>query len=234
MFRSFRLAPAVAVGVASLSVAPAGASAAPAVALDRPCYAHLPTRGSEPIVARITGGTPGANFLLAATGPGKATGSAGSTSGTFDGAGNATVQLTDVSPPSGTIDPTKGEQVQLTIQDFGAGGAETPVGTALITNIAITVSSRPRSPRAHRLLRVSAGSAFAGKALFGFIVKPGSSRVLRRFRVGTANVCGYASTRAIVAPRSYRAGSYRVYVNPGSRLDKSHAVVFAFTITKTF
>jgi hypothetical protein len=226
-----RIAPAVA--VAALIV-PAAASSAPAVTLDRSCYAHLPTRGSEPIVATITGGTPGAGFLLAATDPGKGTGSAGSVSGTFDGAGNATAQIPDVSPPSGTINPSKGEQVQLSVQDFGAGGAETPVGTALITNIAITVSSRPRSPRAHRLLRVSAGSTFAGKALYGFVVKPGASKVLRRFRVGKANACGYASTRAIVAPRSFRAGSYRVYVNAGRRLNKPRAVAYAFTITHTF
>ena len=232
MSRPARLAPVAA--VLAFAVAPAAASAAPAVTLDRPCYAHVPTRGSEPIVATITGGTPGADFLLAATVPGKGTGSAGSTSGTFDAAGNATAQITDVSPPSGTIDPTKGQQVQLSIQDFGAGGAETPVGTALVTNIAITVSSRPRNPRARRLLRVSGGGTFAGKSLYGFVVKPGSSHVLRRFRVGKGNVCGYASTRAVVGPRSFRPGSYRVYVNAGKRLNKPFAVSYGFRITRTF
>ena len=233
MLRSSRLA-ALAIALAALSIVPATASATPAVLLDRPCYAHLPTSGSEPIAATITGGTPGAGFLLSVAGPGKATGSSGSVSGTFDAAGNATAQITGVTPPSGTIDPTKGEQVRLTLQDFGAGGAETAVGNALVTTIAIAVSSTPRSPRAHRLLRVSAGGAFAGKVLYGFITKPGSSRVLRRFRIGKANVCGYASTRAVVAPRSFRAGAYRVYVNAGKKLDKPHALGYSFTITQGF
>src|SRR3954447_8609879 len=226
--------PASVAALTALALAPAVADAAPTLTLDKPCYAHVPTRGSEPIVATIAGGTPGADFTLAATAPGKGTGSAGSASGTFDAAGNAVAQIADVSPPSGTIDPSSGEKVQLSIQDFGGGAAETPVGNALVTNIAITVAATPNNPRKRRLLRVSGGGTFAGQTLYGFVVKPGSSRVLRRFRVGKANGCGYASTRAVVAPRSFRSGAYRVYVNAGRKLNKKLAVAYAFSITRTF
>ena len=206
------------------------ASAAPVVTLDQACYAHLPGRGSEPITANITGGTPGAEFVLTARG--KDGGTAGSTSGTFDAAGNAFAQLDGVSPPSGTTKPTKGQTLQLSIQDFGAGGADTPVATALITNIAMQVAAKPRNPRLRRTIRVSAGRAFARKKLFGFVTKPGSGRVLRRIKLGRANVCGFASTRAVVAPRGQGSGSFRLYVNAGRRLDKPRAVAFSFRIIR--
>src|SRR5215212_8870405 len=121
----------------TLCIAPA-ASAAPAVALDAACYAHLPGEGSQPIVASITGGTPGADFALTAKGKGGQT--AGSTSGTFDEAGNAVAQIDGVQPPSGTTQPSKGQALDIAIQDFGAGGAETPVASTLVTNISMQVS----------------------------------------------------------------------------------------------
>lgn len=213
--------------VASLCLA-APALAAPAVALDQACYAHLPGRGSEPIVATLTGGTPGAGFLLTARGKGGQ--AAGSTSGTFDAAGNAVAQIDGIRPPSGTTKPTKGQEIQVVVQEDG--GAETPGATALVTNIAMQVSPRPRNPRLARRVRVSAGRAFARKTLYGFVTKPGSGRVLRRIRLGRANVCGFASTRAVVAPRGQGGGSYVLYVNAGPRLDKERAVGFGFRIVR--
>ena len=215
-------------------VAASAAAAAPTVTLDRACYAHVPTKGSQPIIAQLAGGTPGANFVLNATAPGKGLGSAGSTSGVFDAAGNARAEIDDIFPPSGTIDPDKGEPVQISIEDFGAGGVDTPLATTLVTTISMSVSSRPRSPHRKRRLRVSGGDFFAGRTLYGFITKPKSRHVLRRFKVGKANVCGFASTRAIVAPRSFRAGSYRVWVNAGRKLNRKFGIAYGFRITRGF
>lgn len=225
--------------VAAALVAPAVALAAPTGALaltgtlNQPCYSHVPTQGSEPVVVSLAGGTPNANFLVAATVPGKGTGSAGSTTGTFDAAGNAVAQIADVSPPSGTIGPTKGQPIDISVQDFGAGGAQQALGQATVTNLALSVSSRPDSPRAHRRVSVS-GTPFAGQRIYGFIVKGTSRHVLRRFLVGTGNACGFATARRVVAPRGYRTGTYRLYVNAGPRLDKAHAIWSSFRIFRRF
>src|SRR5688500_1680790 len=107
MVRLPRLLVAAAAPLAvSLSIA-GTAAAAPAVTLDQACYAHLPGRGSEPILASLTGGPPGGECLLTARGKGG--GTAGSTSGTFDDAGNAVARIDNVAPPSGTTQPTKGQ-----------------------------------------------------------------------------------------------------------------------------
>src|SRR5512135_2758286 len=124
--------------VAALLAVPAGASAVTAT-FNQPCYTHIPTQGSQPIVVSLTGGTPGANFLVSATVPGKGTGSAGSANGTFDAAGNGTAAITDVSPPSGTIDATRGQRINLSVADSGAGGTDVPVGSTLVTNLSMTV-----------------------------------------------------------------------------------------------
>jgi hypothetical protein len=202
-------------------------------AVDKACYSHIPTRGSEPITVTLSAGTPGANFLVAATVPGKGVGSAGSVSGTFDAAGNGTAQITNVSPPSGTIGPTKGQAVTISVQDFGAGGVDTPIATATITNIALSVGSRPRSPRARRTVTVS-GTPFANQDMYGFVVKGTSRTVLRRIHLGRTNACGFVTTKAVVAPRSYRPGSYRLYINPGRSLDKAKAIGSRFSITRRY
>ena len=207
------------------------ASAAVTVAIDRSCYSHVPGQGTQPIVATITGGTPGANFLLSASDPGEGRGSAGSASGTFDAAGNAVAQLTNVFPPSGSIGPLRGQPVNLSLTDYGSGQTDVPVGRAVITNLALDVASKPRSPREPRRVRVS-GTPFAGKRLFGFVTKPGSSRVLRRFALGKANRCGFATSKEIVAPRSFASGEYRLYVNAGRKLRKPLALAYSFRLTK--
>lgn len=226
---SIRSIAAGALATAGLLVAVPAASAATAT-LNQACYTHIPTRGSDPIVATLTGGTPGANFIFSATVPGMGTGSAGFATGTFDAAGNATSQITNVSPPSGTIGPTKGQVVNLTVQDFGAGGAEQPVGQATITNLAMSISGTPRSPRAHRRVSVS-GTPFANQRMYGFVVKGTSRHILRRVYLGKANACGFVTSREIVAPRSFRPGSYRFYINAGPTLNKPRAIGNRFSIT---
>jgi hypothetical protein len=203
------------------------AAAAPSVTVDRQCYAHLPSRGSEPISAVITGGTPGADFNLIARGLKGQT--AGEASGTFDAAGAATAQILDIRPPSGSIKPNKGEPVTFVVQDTGTQ-TETTSGGALVTTISMTVSAKPRNPRLARAITVSGGRVFAHKTLFGFVTKPGSGKVLRRVRVGKTNICGYAKTKQVVAPRGAGAGNFRIYVNPGAKLDKPNAIYFSFRI----
>src|SRR5687767_3617440 len=140
MTRPSRLAP-LAFAAASLCLT-GTAFAAPTATLDQACYAHLPSGRSEPIVATLAGGTPNGDFTLTARGRNGAT--AGSVSGTFDAAGNAVAGIENVAPPSGTSNPSKGEPLELSIQDFGAGTPDTPVANALITNISMAISAKPR------------------------------------------------------------------------------------------
>ena len=220
----------------SAVIAAAAALAGPAVAsaatgtLNQPCYTHIPTRSSQPIVISLTGGTPGADYEVAATVPGKGLGSAGSADGTFDAAGNAIAQITDVSPPSGTIDPTKGQAVSISVQDFGVEGAPpVTIGTALITTLSMSVSDKPSNPHARRLIRIS-GAPFAHRRLYGFITKLHGSHVLKRIAIGRGDVCGFAKTKAVVAPPSFKAGNYRFYINAGKKLNKKFALSTSFEI----
>jgi hypothetical protein len=207
------------------------ASAAVTGTVSKPCYLHVPVKGSEPIVVTLAGGTPGANFIVKATSPGKGIGSAGFVNGTFDAAGNATAAVADVFPPSGSIGPIKGEPLVLTVQDFGTGtgAVDVPIAQTLITNFAMEVSAKPRSPRKARAVTVS-GTIFAGQKLYGFVVKGTNPKVLRRLSLGTADGCGYLKSKGVVAPKGFRRGSYRFYVNAGPKLNKALAIGSGFRI----
>jgi hypothetical protein len=217
----------------------AGAVAVPGSALavtggaNKACYSHLPTKGSEPVVVTLAGGVPGANFVVAATVPGKDWGSGGSASGTYDVAGNAIAVIPDVTTPSGTIDPVRGAAIALSVRDFtAAGSADTQLGAVLVTNIAIKVASRPTNPRKRRRVSVS-GTPFADQRLYGFVVKGKSRHVLHRFLLGRADGCGFVSTKALVAPVPLRPGRFRLYVNAGKKLAKARAIGSGFRIYRT-
>ena len=218
--------------VITAAAALAGPAAASAVTgtLNQPCYTHIPASGSQPIVIALTGGTPGADYEVAATVPGKGLGSAGSGDGTFDASGNATAQITDVSPPSGTIDPTKGQRVDISVQDFGVdGSAPVPIGSTLITTLSMSVSSKPTNPHSRRAIRVS-GAPFANRRIYGFITTVHGSHVLKRIALGRGDVCGFTSTKAVVAPPSFKFGTYRLYVNAGKKLNKKLSLWTTFKI----
>ena len=218
--------------VITAAAALAGPAAASALTgtVNQACYTHVPTRGSQPIVIALTGGTPGADYEVAATVPGKGLGSAGSADGTFDAAGNATAQITDVSPPSGTIDPTKGQPVSISVQDFGVvGAAPVTIGNALVTTLSMSVSDKPNNPRARRAVRVS-GAPFANKRIYGFITKVHGSHVLKRIALGRGDVCGYTTAKAVVAPPNFKTGTYRLYVNAGKKLNKKLSLWTSFQI----
>jgi hypothetical protein len=222
----------VAASAAFLLAVPAAASAVTGT-IAKPCYSHLPTKGTEAIIVTLAGGTPGAGFVIAATVPGKGLGSAGSNSGNFDPAGNAITQIKDVFPPSGSIDPIKGEPIVITVKDFGVPTVvDNPIGATLITNLAMDVATTPRSPRKKRVITVS-GTPFAGQALYGFVVKGTSKKVLRRVSLGTADGCGYVSAKGIVAPKGFRTGTYRFYINAGPTLNKPSALFSTFRLSRS-
>lgn len=226
-YRTWALSAAVTV-VAALA-GPAAASAVTG-SLNQACYTHIPTRGSQPIVIALSGGTPGADYEVTATVPGKGLGSAGSADGTFDASGNATAEITDVAPPSGTIDPTKGQRVDISAQDFGVvGSTAVPIGSALVTTLSMSVSDKPSNPHARRAVRVS-GAPFAHRRIYGFITKVHGSHVLKRISIGRGDVCGFTTTKAVVAPPNFKPGTYRLYVNAGKKLNKKFSLWTSFQI----
>lgn len=231
-----QLAGAALVSAAALA-APMAASAGSAQAaitasgLHR-CYSGIPLGRQATITAHFSGGTPFDRFMFIATVPGKGTGSAGSSDGdtAFDQLGNGTASITNVFPPSDASGPLAGERVDLSVEEFGAAGdVTTPIGSVLITNIALNVSDTPRNPRKKRMVTLS-GTPFAGKKIYGFVTNKKGTKVLRRFYVGRGNVCGYTKRKAVVAPKSYKRGSYRVYVNAGKKLNKKRALGIKFSI----
>lgn len=231
--RTHTLAAAAAAAAATALLAPSAALALTGHA-DHECYTHIPTKGSQPIVVALSGGTPGGGFVLAATVPGQGLGSAGSTDGDFDASGNASARIGNVFPPSGSIDPIRGRRVNLSVQDFGAPGSPTTqLGSVLITNLAIKVAARPISPRKPRRVTVS-GTRFAHRRVYGFVVKGSSTHVLHRFRLGKGDVCGYVSHKARVAPAHYRTGRYRLYVNAGRKLERPKALRYDFRIYRRY
>jgi len=232
MPRPMTLAAVPAIAMLGLAAVPAVGSAA-TITPSAPCYATLYDDSKpsgqklqyQPMVGTITGGTPGGRFQIYGVG-----GKAGSQVGNFDGAGNASYTIASYSTPG--INPSAGRTVKLEVTEFlGAGG--TPItgsASVKVSTIAVDVATRPSNPRKARVVRVS-GTPFANQKLYGFIVRGSkSSKVLKRISLGTANACGYARKRAIVAPSSYRTGSYRLYINAGKKLDKSKAIANGFRI----
>ncbi|CAB4943045.1 unannotated protein [freshwater metagenome] len=228
MPRPTALAAIPAIAVLGLAAVPAASSAA-TIAPSSACYSTLFQNSKltyQPMTGTITGGTPGGRFQIFGVG-----GKASSQVGNFDAAGNAGYSITSYSSPG--INPSAGRTVELQVREFAAGGSPITGSTKVkVSTIAIDVKNTPRSPRAKRVIRVS-GTPFAGQRLYGFVVRGSkSTRVLKRISMGTANACGYARTRGVVAPSNYRTGSYRLYINAGKKLDKSKAIGYGFRISR--
>ena len=226
--RRTKLIAAAALGAAA--AVPATASAAVTATFDQGCYSNVPTQGTQPITAQLTGGTPNGTYQLFLTGKGEGEGSVGSVDGTFDAAGNATAQITGARVPNAGIDPTPGVAVDAAVTEFATTGpVTTPVSPVRLAVAGLAVGGRADSPTAKRRVQVGA-APYAGLPLFGFVTKPGSSKVLRRVSLGKGNACGYASKRAVVAPKVFRTGNYRFYINPGNKLRKSAAIYSSFRL----
>lgn len=227
MPRPTLLAAVPAAALLGLAAVPASGTAA-AIVPSAPCYATLFQSGKgityQPMTGTITGGTPGGRFQIFGVG-----GKASSQVGNFDAAGNAAYSISSYSSPG--INPSAGRTVELQVREFAAGASPiTGAAKVKVTTIAVDVNTKPRSPRSKRVVRVS-GTPFAGQRLYGFVVRGSkSSRVLKRISLGRANACGYARTRAVVAPSNYRTGNYRLYINAGKKLDKDKAIANGFRI----
>ena len=212
----------------SAAVRPAAIAAAPFAR----CYSAFASAGAT-IAVNLTGGTPGDAYQVTATYPGQGAGSAGSASSTtpFASDGTGSITLTGVFPRNTQV-PSKGELVDLAVTDFNANGTTTtPLGSVRITNLALNISAKPTNPRKAREVVVS-GSPFAGKPLYGFVTNKRATKVLRRFYLGRGNVCGYTARKAIVAPKTFAFGSYRIFINAGKKLDKPFAISEAFSLVR--
>jgi hypothetical protein len=213
-----------------LAAVPAVGSAA-TIAATTPCTTHVPlykyasNPDPFPTTIAVTGGTPGARFLVAASDPKRGfDGSKGSQSGTFDAAGNGSVVIDAITLPYRNSDdllaPSAGRDINLSVQDYGRGGAVIATGSTKVTNLSAEVVTKGRSPRSSLPIRAS-GAMFAGQKLTAFVVRgTKGSKVIKRYSLGTGNVCGYVSSKKAFA-RGRSNGSYSVYVQPGSKLDKS-------------
>jgi hypothetical protein len=214
-------------GAAALLALPSGAAAVTGT-VDGACASNLPSSTrDEPIVTTLAGGTPGSPFTVLASLPGKKAGSAGSVAGTFDAAGGATASITSLFGLGSA--PSAGRTLELAVRE--ASGIVTPIAETLVTNYTIAVAGRPTSPTAKRLVTVS-GTPLAGKRLYGFVVRKGSSRSLRRVSLGVADECGHARARVALAPSRSARGTFRLYVGPGTKLRRTSAttLVQGFTI----
>lgn len=197
-----------------------GAAAAPTASVLQPCHAVAVLGGpDEPIEVALAGGDPGTTFRLLAARPGRAAGSAGSTAGVYDADGDATVRITRLRGLGTT--PSPGRTVDLAVRD--AGGTITPVAETLAAPWTVDVAASPARLGARRVVRAS-GTPFAGARLSAFLVRAGSTKVLRRVSLGTADDCGHVRRSVAILPRGLRPGSYRVWVGAGSKLRRSAAV----------
>lgn len=200
---------------------------------DRACYTHVvgssAQQVTQPVNVGLNGGTPGGPFQVVAT---RSNGqSAGSTSGTFDAAGNGLAQITNLFPSGGAIGPLKGQKLRITVKDLTTS-ITAPIRTVRLTNLGLSGSAKPRNPRLKRTVRVS-GTVFARKRIYGFVTSSNGKRVLDRFRIGRGNVCGYAKRRAVVAPSPFAFGSFRFYASPSRKLKRKRSVFIRFTIRRT-
>jgi hypothetical protein len=228
MSRSLSLAAVPAIALLGLAAVPAASSAA-TIAPSAPCYSTLYQNGKlsyQPMTGTITGGTPGGRFQIYGVG-----GKAGSQVGTFDAAGNASYTISSYSNPG--INPSAGRTVKLEVTEFVAGASPiTGSASVKVSTISVDVESRPSNPLRARVVRAS-GTPFANQSMYGFVVRGSkSSKVLKRISLGKANECGYVRRKSVVAPRSYRTGSYRLYINAGKSLKKSQAIAYGFRITR--
>lgn len=215
-----------ALGLAALPAVGSASTITPSAA----CYSTLFQSGHlsyQPMQGTITGGTPGGTFQIYGVG-----GKASDQTGTFDATGSAPYSISSYSSPG--INPSAGRSVKLEVKEFAAGASPVTGSTSLkISTISIDVALKPRSPRSKRVVRIS-GTPFAGQKLHGFIVRgKHGKKVLKKFSLGTANACGYARTRAVVAPSNYRTGSYYLYINAGKKLDKNKALGSGFRISRS-
>jgi hypothetical protein len=202
------LVPAVA--LAGLAAVPATGSAA-VLTPNQPCYTRVPTQASQTITVGVTGGNPNTRFQVAGR-----DGKAGSVTGTFDAAGNASASIVN-SFSTGGISPSAGRSLTLAIKEFpvGAASAETGSVKVKVTNLALELARTPRSAYAARVWRISGLAPLTGGTRTVYASWYSGSKLVERVKLGTGNACGYLRVKRSGFPsRKYRSLTLRVHAQP--------------------
>lgn len=188
----------------------------------KPCYARVPTKGAEPLTFALTGGNPSTRFLLSGV-----EGQAGSVSGTFDAAGNATAVIPDGFGSGRSIGPSKGRTITMQVQEFPVGAPSAVTGTAnvKVTNVAMDIALKRRQPFKAATWKVSGLTPLVGSGTIyaSYVRGTKGSKVVKRVKLGKPNDCGYVRVRKMAPPsRSY--GTWTIYVHVGKKLDKAKSI----------
>jgi hypothetical protein len=223
------------------------------------CYQATGSAGVTVSVA-LSGGGAGHSYEFSATVPRMGQGSAGVVFGTFNHRGDATATIRDLAVPeeshprgelfSNSDAPSTGRPIAFSVSTFDLSGPHPTrpdrrdtisLGTVLLGYRGVSVGygniffgEDAYVHARHRLM--VADAPFAGKTLYGFFTNRAGTRVLNRFVVGKADSpCGYATRVVSVAPPELPAGerTYRIWVNPGTRLDPQRAVSEPLSVTGT-
>jgi hypothetical protein len=211
---------------------PAGAAAAPVLSAPlAPCYTQIPPKGVPSIPVSISGGGAGDGFVLEFSDPKGGLGSLNSLGGTFDANGDASLTVTDTYGPTETIDPNPGQLVDVSVNETMPDGSQpdTPLGTTLFTNQALSLGFSYSSNDKPHPISVS-GTQFANQSLYAFVVH--RSKVVARVSLGKGNVCGYATRKYSLISKHTPAGKYILYVNAGTKLNKTAALSQAYTVER--
>lgn len=217
---------AVAPVIAALAL-PAAGQAATITPLKR-CYAHVPTKGSQPLTMLLRGGVPYGRFLVEGV-----DGKASSVEGTFNAAGNAITALTYYSTGGG-IDPTRRVRVGLEVREYSGPytGQITGTGSAFVTNTAMKISDRHlEHPYGKRTWVISGLTPLFGKgSLYASWIKRGHKRVVRTVRLGRPSAgCGYLRVRRSAAPVRH-TGWWKIYVHVGKKLHRKRSVRWSWHV----
>ncbi len=188
----------------------------------KPCYARVPTQGSEPLTFQLSGGNPNTRFLLSGV-----DGKAGSVSGTFDAAGNAAAAIPDGFGSGRSIGPSKGRKITMQVQEFPVGAPSAVTGTAqvTVTNVAMDIKLKRRKPFSKATWKVSGLTPLIGRGTLyaSYVRGTKGSKVVKRIKLGKPNACGYLRVKKVAPPaRQFR--TWTIYVHVGKKLDKKKSI----------
>jgi hypothetical protein len=217
------------VAVAGALALPASASADITVSTQLPsCIWTHSNFGTTTLSYTLSGGTPGAEYLTHMELPG-GQGAQGDAGGTFDASGTAAITLKGIYPPDSSM-PTKSykETIVVSQSDETATTPYTPVASLLVSSDAVEIPTSPFNMHKTRLISAS-GQTLANKSVTGFVTNKAGTKVLKRFALGKANVCGYVARKEVVAPGRLN-GNFRLYVDPGTKFNKKLAVSATFGV----
>lgn len=231
MIRRSTAAVVPAVALLGLAVAPAMSSAATIVP-DRACYSRVPTQGSQPINLAIAGGVPNARFFAFGVG-GKAS---SSQTTTFDAAGNGAAQITNFS--TGGINPSKGRTLTIGLNQYGTGtpNGQTDAVNVTVTNAALDVNIKRRSPYSRATWTVSGLTPLFGQGtLYASYTRGTKSRkVVKRIKLGTPkNACGYLRVKK-VPPPARRTGTWTIWVHVGKKFVEKQSLATSIRVYRRY